>query len=362
MPMLRVAICTGLLILAAGCSDSTGKRDLGGGQEGGAADAAPPDAAPRETSLPDGSDDAPNDAPPGDAALADARADGLPGDAALADRALLFDLPTFPDGFNPTNFPACNGKILLCSNGMDDDGDLLVDAQDPECTGPCDNDEGSYELAIPGVNSAVCQQDCYWDDDSGSGFDKCEWNLKCDPLSPGAQFSPPCPYDQGFVDQGKCPTAQVQQCLDFCLPVTPNGCDCFGCCAIYVNGVRYKDTVYLGSGKGCTAATPQGCAPCTQVADCLDPCGDCELCLGKTLADLPAKCWQQPPRPDGGVPDGAPPIGDGAPPVGDGAPPADGGIIILPIQCPPGIDPCIDNSYCKSGFYCLTGCCKSSLG
>jgi hypothetical protein len=353
----------GVVGALAACSDTDKVADLGGVVEQGGprSDGTPSEGAVSDAGPRDG---ATNDGPSSDAALADAAADGAPTDAVLADRALLVDLPAWPDGFNPANFPACNGKIYVCANGQDDDGDGLVDAADPECTGPCDNDEKSFELKIPGVNSAVCQQDCYWDDDSGGGFDKCAWSLKCDPRSPGSQFSPPCPFDQTFVDQGKCPTAQVQQCLDFCLPVTPNGCDCFGCCTIYMNGAKYKDTVYLGSGAGCTAATPQGCAACTQVADCLDPCGDCELCLGKTIADLPAKCWKQPPRLDGGVPvgDGAPPVGDGAPPVGDGAPPADGGIIILPIECPAGTDPCIDNSYCKTGFYCVTGCCKSSLG
>ncbi|HEY6877888.1 MAG TPA: hypothetical protein VI299_07700, partial [Polyangiales bacterium] len=32
------------------------------------------------------------------------------------------------------------------------------------------------------------------------------------------------------------------------------------------------------------------CVRCTQAADCRNPCGPCELCMGRTPADLPASC------------------------------------------------------------------------
>ncbi|HYQ14706.1 MAG TPA: hypothetical protein VEQ58_03080, partial [Polyangiaceae bacterium] len=35
-----------------------------------------------------------------------------------------------------------------CSNGIDDDGDGLIDGFDPECTGLADDDEGSFATGI----------------------------------------------------------------------------------------------------------------------------------------------------------------------------------------------------------------------
>ena len=68
---------------------------------------------------------------------------------------------------------ACQGKIYLCGDCDDNDGDGLVDSDDPECTGPCDNTEDSYSGGIPGQNNAPCRQDCYFDQDTGSGDDQC---------------------------------------------------------------------------------------------------------------------------------------------------------------------------------------------
>jgi len=236
---------------------------------------------------------------------------------------------TVPDGtgdgqWNPGNQPQCNGTVYACSDGQDNDGDKLADARDPECVGPCDNDEGSFATGIPGDNMDPCRQDCFFDGNSGQGDDKCEWNLKCDPQSPGANLAKPCPYDPGHKD---CPASQKPECLSNCLGYTPNGCDCFGCCEVYISG--QKQMVYLGSGTDCTTATPQSCAPCTQVLGCLNPCEQCELCLGRTIADLPATCF----------------------PTGDAGPAPQ-----LP-SCPPKVTPCLENSACETDHYCVTGCC-----
>ena len=47
----------------------------------------------------------------------------------------------------------CGGSGCACSDGKDNDGDGLIDGMDPECTGPLDNDEGSFATGIPGDNS-----------------------------------------------------------------------------------------------------------------------------------------------------------------------------------------------------------------
>src|SRR6185436_14059305 len=95
-------------------------------------------------------------------------------------------------------------------------------------------------------------------------------------------------------------TTQSQLCLDYCGPLTPNGCDCFGCCELPAESGKY---VWLGSdadgtGSGsCSIAfidDPTKCEPCLPVAGCLNDCAHCELCLGKLT--LPADC-----APDGGA-------------------------------------------------------------
>ena len=234
------------------------------------------------------------------------------------------------------NQPACSGVVYACSDRQDNDGDGLTDAQDPECVGPCDNDEGSFATGIAGDNVDACKQDCFFDGNSGQGDDKCEWNLKCDSQNPGANLAKACPYDPSFRN---CPTAQSTDCIDNCRQLTPNGCDCFGCCEVFNAGE--SRLVYLGSGPDCTAATLQACAPCTQSKDCVNACDECELCLGKTIDDLPPSCFA---AGDGGVVDGG---------TGDGGP-------RLP-SCGEGITPCLSNDQCDLGRYCLTGCCFLSL-
>src|SRR5262252_4848680 len=46
--------------------------------------------------------------------------------------------------------PGCNPNGPACNNCKDDDGDGLIDAADPECISPLDNDEGTFATGIPG--------------------------------------------------------------------------------------------------------------------------------------------------------------------------------------------------------------------
>jgi hypothetical protein len=226
--------------------------------------------------------------------------------------------------------------ITQCNDGIDNDGDGLIDLADPECTGPYDNDEGTFATGIPGDNMDACKQDCFFDGNSGMGDDGCLWQLQCDPQS----NEPKCSYSADFVSkhQTECSISdsQTQHCVDYCRPLTPNGCDCFGCCQ--VPGVAYP--IRLDSTCQTTAdfGDPTKCPACTQVTQCLNTCGHCELCLGKTT--LPADCAT------GGGPDG----GAGGAGGADAGPPVP--------QCDPGIAPCgAGLPGCPESAACITGCC-----
>jgi hypothetical protein len=206
-----------------------------------------------------------------------------------------------------------------CTDGIDNDGDGAIDSVDAECTGPLDDVEGSFATGIPGDNMDACRQDCWFDGDSGSGNDRCLWDLSCDPVAGPA-------YGCGTMTGGRCDQPQNPRCIDFCLAFTPNGCDCFGCCDVYVDGVPY--VVVLNA--QCTTDViddPARCVPCTKVASCDNPCDPCEYCLGRppTMECVP---------PDGGpgytCPDGQ-------------------------VACDP------DGNTCEAGYWCLTGCCAPNI-
>jgi hypothetical protein len=219
----------------------------------------------------------------------------------------------------------CQGKEYACGNCDDDDLDGKIDALDPDCLGPCDNTEESYFLGIPGQGSGSCRQECHFDRDSGAGNDGCDWSFTCDPRSPSVD--PLCAYDPQAAIQGRtCAElagAQDAACLDYCLPLTPNGCDCFGCCELPARSGKH---VWIGStsaGAGScsrdTLSDPAACRPCTQVPSCLNECKECELCAGETA--LPASCSNPVPVCEGGR-----------------------------VACGPGAS-------CPAAMFCITGCC-----
>ena len=111
----------------------------------------------------------------------------------------------------------CGTGGCICNNGLDDDGDGLIDGLDPECTGPLDNDEGTFSTGIPGDNRDPKWQDCFFDGNSGAGDDRC-------------RYATECLYGTLSQDDPDCETSQA--CIDYCRRLTPNGCDCFGCCTV----------------------------------------------------------------------------------------------------------------------------------
>ncbi len=96
----------------------------------------------------------------------------------------------------------CAGRVTLCGNCIDDDEDGLIDNDDPECLGPCDNYEGEELLSgVGGETGEQCKADCYFDFGNGAGNDDCRWSRSCDPLEPKVQ----CTYDEGLLGSKDCP-------------------------------------------------------------------------------------------------------------------------------------------------------------
>jgi len=261
---------------------------------------------------------------------------------------------TDPDGSMWTCYVTiCSGHETECGDCVDNDGDGLVDSHDRECLGPCDDTEGPELLAgIGGETGGPCKADCYFDFGNGSGNDTCYHDHRCDPLSIAPTFDPEgpdCQYEMSRVGTRDCPTVQTDLCYDVCRPLTPNGCDCFGCCTFpeltgraAAEGGEYVwlGSVVEGTNDGtCTfddVLDTTLCRPCTPVGNCFNPCETCEICIGRPT--LPPECMTPP---DGGVPDGWVP----------------------PMRCAPDVQPCglPGDADCPMDYYCVTGCCQSVI-
>lgn len=213
------------------------------------------------------------------------------------------------------------GEPCACDNGIDDDGDGFIDDFDPECTGPFDDDEGSFATGIPGDNMDFCQ-DCFFDGNSGHADDMCPYHTDC--------LYGRTPPPRGMSPCFRC--TSTNECRNNCLPRVPNGCDCFGCCEAYTSSgtrvtILLEESCSLDKLEDSTA-----CTPCVQSTDCVNKCDECELCLGRTLEDLPESCME--PGADAGTPT---------------------------YTCPPDRPPCDESNPCDSDHYCLDGCCASIL-
>lgn len=246
------------------------------------------------------------------------------GSAGLA-LAGMGDVPATGEAGAPGCVPtACRGKVYECGDCVDNDGDGRIDSGDTACLGPCDDDELGLSSGLKMTGGAPCRQDCYFDGDSGAGNDMCGWNQACDPLSVAPDYPPSgelrCAY--GSRSEPECEAlsaSQPQVCLDSCLPLVPNGCDCFGCCEVPGRSGEFR---FIGKGTGSLGCRldalddTAACPPCTPTPSCFNPCEGCEVCLGSEPA---ASC--------GGA-----------------------------IECERGV-PCGPGAACPSGEYCVTGCC-----
>ncbi|MBK6919250.1 MAG: hypothetical protein IPH07_17780 [Deltaproteobacteria bacterium] len=216
-------------------------------------------------------------------------------------------------GNDPGNPVDCGGAIYACGDGEDNDGDGFIDLTDPECTGPCDDDESSFQTGLPGDNMD-CKQDCFFDGNSGQGDDGCIWDLRCDAENPGANVG--CEYTGGN-NCNNIPPNQDPTCVMFCEQYVPPGCDCFGCCEVQTPDGPVH--IFLNSGPDCSLDNLDACQPCTsQIDDCGVPClpEECQVCFGET--EPPPGCGEN--------------------------------------TCPGG-DTCEATADCPTDFFCYLGCC-----
>jgi len=173
------------------------------------------------------------------------------------------------------DFVTCGDTFFQCGDGRDNDGDGLFDLDDPECVSACDDDEADFGLFLPG-DSCTCLVDCYFDGNSGSGDDDCHDDVNCDPLEPGWCG---CEFEPG---PGCTEVEQSPECLAFCEPFVPNGCDCFGCCTFATPDGPVNLFLEI---PGCSLANLDACPACTQqIEECGNPCevDACEICIGQT--------------------------------------------------------------------------------
>jgi hypothetical protein len=213
-----------------------------------------------------------------------------------------------------------DGECCACDDGEDNDGDGFIDGLDGECTGGFDDDEDSYATGIPGDNVDFCQ-DCFFDGNSGQGDDDCAYHEDC--LSTG---SPP------GMGGGDCFSCEVSDtCREFCGARTPNGCDCFGCCTVERDDGSTVDIFLADTCDLENLDDEEACPRCFKSEDCYNDCGECELCLGKTIEDLPESCYDDP---DGGTPT---------------------------YTCDNGEQVCDEATPCPTGYYCQTGCCLPTI-
>jgi hypothetical protein len=237
------------------------------------------------------------------------------------------------DASTPIPSELCGGPCV-CGDGIDNDSDGLVDGFDAECTGANDNDEGSFATGIPGDNRDPKWQDCFFDGNSGAGDDGCRYHTDC---------------LLGELPPTHKSCQATEQCIDFCAPLTPNGCDCFGCCTFTQEDGTELSVLLQAT---CTEENLDECIECVPTTNgCSNECGRCELCPGKSIDDLPDDCGEPPPTGGTGGTGGSGGTG------GTGGSGGTGGDDDPPYTCDNGEQVCRDTGDCPSQFYCSFGCC-----
>jgi hypothetical protein len=274
------------------------------------------------------------------------------------------EIGTNPDG---TIEILCGNEPCACSDGMDNDGDGVADGADSECTGPFDHDESTFATGIPGDNRDPKWQDCFFDGNSGAGDDGCRYHSDC--------LTGDLPEDDRDCQV-------TESCREYCQPLTPPGCDCFGCCDVTTDD---GETLHILVGESCSLANiddEKACPRCEPTTICANECGECEICVGMTVDDLPDSCWPEtdPPTGAGGGPSdgaggsdstgagGGPSSGSGGAPGSGGSTSGAGGSTNPPDEpgpppnsCDGDLTACFDSGDCSATEYCSLGCCKPTF-
>jgi len=223
----------------------------------------------------------------------------------------------------------CGRKVCKCDDGEDNDHDELIDGLDPECTARFDDNEETFATGGPKAAINPCL-DCFWDDNDDPMDDGCAYPEACRTEGPDTM---PMPMPGPMAGLMMCRTCEVTpRCIDACRAHTPNGCDCFGCCEVTGQDGTLAHVVL---GDECSLAhvdDARKCPVCVPNPACANPCGRCELCLGKRAQDLPADCA------DPGTSDAA-----------------------TPQQCDDGYQTCAQDGACPDDYYCVLGCCLVTL-
>jgi hypothetical protein len=220
--------------------------------------------------------------------------------------------------------PNCMAGTTECTDCIDNDGDGRTDGYDIECTGAADDREDSFETGIPGDNMDTVKQDCFFDGNSGSGDDGCEIHVCC---LLGAPDQASCPFGANQYDPAECDDPQSQLCLDECAPLTPPGCDCFGCCTVCDDAGCVDIITNPATAPNCdddSIHDPVACPVCVKNDSCGTPCdpANCILCPGQDPSDLPGSCSGN--------------------------------------ECPGGAQECTTQA-CPENSYCHGGCCISVI-
>lgn len=216
--------------------------------------------------------------------------DGGAGDGGLGDggcTGLCTDAPPFNGTCDPQS-------TIQCANCIDDDMDGKIDGFDVECSGPLDDDEGSFGTGIPGDNVDAVAQDCFFDGNSGAGNDGCNIHVCC---ILGATTVAECPIGKNRFKPADCPppigTKPLSpQCIANCGAVTPPNCDCFGCCTVCDPNnpsTCYDIATNPTTSPECTEANladPTKCLRCTKSTAC-NGGGSCD---GQTCTELDPTC------------------------------------------------------------------------
>ncbi len=360
---------------SANGSDAEGELDASGGETDVSTEGTDSSSSGESTDNQSGestdmlSDDVPGSEGPGGEAesTADASAPADPvdnGGVLIPTGDSGTTLPDFVDittGDDGSIEILCNGTPCACSDGEDNDGDGLVDGLDSECTGPFDNDESTFATGIPGDNSDPKWQDCFFDGNSGAGDDTCRYHTDC--------LTGDLPEDD--------PDCQISDtCKEFCAPLTPPGCDCFGCCEVQTED---GESLHIIVGETCSLSViddEEACPRCEPTSICNNECGECEICIGQSLEDLPESCWPEEQDPPTGAGGGGNAGEGGSPgtedPPGAGGMSGAGGSTSNPPdeQDPPVDDPpppnvcdgdltaCFDSFDCADDEFCSLGCCQ----